>query len=86
MLIPNYQNGVYMRLIFISIFVLVFLSACAYRITDIDVSNKEPTCVRECTANYSSSVSQGNQIGFKTETLRASKDAYSICISTCPNK
>ena len=68
--------------------VLMILSTqgCSYRITDIDVSNKESSCVRECTKSYSSSVSQGNQIGFKTETLRAAKDAYSICISTCPTK
>lgn len=75
-----------MRLMFTSMFVLLFLSACAYRITDIDVSDKEPKCVRECTATYSNAVSQGNQVGFKTETLRAAKDAYSICVSTCPNK
>jgi len=59
---------------------------CSYRITDIDVSGKEKACVRECSKTYSYSISQGNQIGFKTETLRASKDAYSICINTCPSK
>ena len=62
------------------------IQGCSYRITDIDVSHKESSCVRECTKSYSSSVSQGNQIGFKTETLRAAKDAYSICVSTCPTK
>ena len=65
---------------------IVSIQGCSYRITDIDVSNKESLCVRECTKSYSSSISQGNQIGFKTETLRAAKDAYSICISTCPIK
>ena len=64
----------------------ILIQGCSYRITDIDVSHKESSCVRECTKSYSYSVSQGNQIGFKTETLRASKDAYSICISTCPTK
>ena len=68
--------------------VLMILSTqgCSYRITDIDVSHKESSCVRECTKSYSFSISQGNQIGFKTETLRAAKDAYSICINTCPTK
>jgi len=75
----------YIQVIAITLIVLS-IQGCSYRITDIDVSHKESTCVRECTKSYSSSVSQGNQIGFKTETLRAAKDAYSICISTCPTK
>ena len=66
--------------------VLALLSGCAYSIKDIDVSNSEPERVRQCTASYSSCVSQGNQIGFKTETLRACQEAYSICVNTCPAK
>jgi len=62
------------------------MQGCAYRITDIDVSDKESSCVRECTKAYSYSISQGNQVGFKTETLRAAKDAYTICVNTCPIK
>jgi hypothetical protein len=63
-----------------------FLLSCAYSITDIDVSNFEPSCVRECSKSYSSCVSQGNQIGFKTETLRACRESYEICVNTCPKK
>ncbi len=73
-----------MKSIFYLVFVSVIFGGCAYRITDIDVSGKERQCVRECTKTYSLSISQGNQVGFKTETLRASKDAYQICINTCP--
>ena len=62
------------------------LIGCAYSIKEVDVSRAEPSCVRECTASYSSCVSQGNQIGFKTETLRACKESYEICISACPAK
>jgi hypothetical protein len=62
------------------------LIGCAYSIADIDISKKEPTCARQCTASYSSCVSVGNQIGFKTETLRACKEGYSACVSTCPDK
>ena len=73
------------------IYILLFLDAllisgCAYSITDIDVSKSEPTCVRQCSTNYSSCVSQGNQIGFKTETLRACREAYAVCVQTCPTK
>lgn len=57
-----------------------------YSITDIDVSKSEPVCVRQCSANYSSCVSQGNQIGFKTETLRACRESYAVCVQTCPTK
>ncbi len=65
---------------------IIFLSGCAYSIKDIDVSNLESSCVRECSKSYSSCVSQGNQVGFKTETLRACQESYIICTNTCPLK
>jgi hypothetical protein len=69
--------------IVISIF---FVIGCAYSITDIDISKSEPTCVRQCSISYSNCVSQGNQIGFKTETLRACRESYGVCVQTCPIK
>ena len=63
---------------------LTALVGCSYSIKEIDVSGLEPTCVRECSNAYSNCVSQGNQVGFKTETLRACREAYSVCPSTCP--
>ena len=71
---------------YLSLIATVFVIGCAYSITDIDVSKSEPTCVRQCSTSYSSCVSQGNQIGFKTETLRACREAYAVCIQTCPTK
>lgn len=69
---------------------LLFLSfsllGCAYSISEIDVSRLEPSCVRQCSQSYSSCVSQGNQIGFKTETLRACRESYVVCTNTCPAK
>ncbi len=73
-------------LLLINIFGFLLLTGCAYSISDIDVSETEPNCARQCTATYSSCVSGGNQVGFKTETLRACKEAYSVCIKTCPAK
>jgi len=70
---------------FILIAVLV-LSGCAYSIKDIDVSKAEQKCVRDCSTNYSSCVSNGNQVGFKTETLRACRESFEICVNTCPTK
>jgi hypothetical protein len=61
-------------------------SGCAYSIKDIDTSNREPACVRQCTATYSACVSQGPSVGFRTETLRACGEAYSVCANTCPSK
>ena len=69
-----------------TLFLALITCGCAYSITDIDISKSEPTCVRQCSTNYSSCVSQGNQIGFKTETLRACRDAYAVCVQTCPTK
>lgn len=62
------------------------LTGCAYSITDIDISKAQPACARECTEAYSQCASGGPAVGFKTETLRACRDSYSVCISTCPGK
>lgn len=75
-----------MRLSHIVCLMFFALSGCAYSISDINVSNFEPSCVRECSATYSSCVSGGPQIGAKTETLRACREAYSVCVNTCPQK
>ena len=61
-----------------------FIGGCAYSIKDIDVSGLDKECVRECSKSYSSCVSQGNQVGFKTETLRACQESYIVCTNTCP--
>lgn len=63
---------------------VVALSACSYSIKDVNVNGKEPACVRQCSGSYSSCVSQGPSVGFQTETLRACRDAYEVCTSTCP--
>ncbi len=75
-----------MQKLLITLSLAATLAGCAYSIMDIDTSKSDSSCVRECTSNYSSCASGGNQIGFKTETLRACREAYSICISTCPEK
>lgn len=74
------------KLIYILLLTIGFVTACAYSITDIDISKSEPVCVRQCSTSYSSCVSQGNQIGFKTETLRACRESYAVCVQTCPTK
>lgn len=62
----------------------IALAACSsYRIDDIDLTHKEQTCARECTATYSFCVSEG---GRNSGILRACRDAYSACVSTCPAK
>lgn len=66
--------------------VLISINGCAYRITDVNVKGKDKSCIRECTKSYSDAVSKGNQIGSKMETLRASKDAFVICVNTCDDE
>ncbi len=73
-----------MKHIYISLLSVSIFSGCSYSIKDIDISGKDSTCVRECSKTYSYSISQGSQIGFKTETLRAAQEAYTICVKTCP--
>lgn len=65
---------------------LIIFTGCSYSIKDIDVSKADPGCTRECTKIYSQCVSGGSSVGFKTETLRACKEAYEICIESCHRK
>ena len=67
------------------ILIYCLLTGCAYSIQDVPIDNIEPECIRDCSKFYSSCVSQGNQVGLKTETLRACKESYLICTSTCPS-
>ena len=62
------------------------LAGCAYSIENIDTSKAEPSCVRQCTATYSQCVQGGPAVGLKTETLRACREAYAVCVRTCPAK
>jgi len=75
-----------MKSIYVICLMPIILAGCAYSISDIDVSNFDPSCVRECSSTYSSCVSGGPQIGAKTETLRACREAYNVCVNTCPSK
>lgn len=74
------------KILILYLLIVISIAGCSYSIKDIDVSKVEPSCTRECTATYSQCVSAGPSVGFKTETLRACKEAYEICISTCPSK
>jgi hypothetical protein len=73
-----------MRVVLGLIGVVLSLNGCAYSIKEVDTSRVTPECVRQCSTTYSSCVSGGNQVGFKTETLRACRDAYEICVNSCP--
>ena len=70
-------------ILMLSSFGIILLAGCAYSISDIDTSNTDPSCLRECAKCYSSCVSGGNQIGAKTETLRACREGYAVCVKTC---
>ena len=50
-------------------------------ITEINVADKEPSCIRQCTISYSSCVSGGI---LQNNQLAACHDSYSACVSTCP--
>jgi len=68
-----------MKIIYLAL--LPALAGC-HSIVDIDVSKSEPICVRQCTTTYSQCVS----IGLSGGSMRNCKDAYSVCVSTCPPK
>ena len=49
-------------------------------ISEIDTSNKQPACVRQCTASYSDCVGEA----FGIAAQNSCGNAYKICINTCP--
>lgn len=65
------------------VFNIFVISGCAYSIKEVDVSNSDQSCVRDCSKSYSRCVSGGPSVGAKTETLRACKESFEICINTC---
>lgn len=56
-------------------------TAAPRSIMEIDVRDKEPACVRQCTTAYSSCVTGGI---VQNNQLAACHDGYSACTSTCP--
>lgn len=52
-------------------------------IADIDTSRGEPGCIRGCSDRYSSCVG----VTFATSpTIQGCKEAFQICVRTCPPK
>ena len=51
-----------------------------------DASGLDPICTSECTANYSKCASGGSEVGVNAETVKACKEAYSMCIDVCPTE
>ncbi len=72
--------------LFMSSLALTALAGCTAAprsITEIDVSGKEPSCVRQCTTAYSSCVTGGI---VQNNQLVACHDSYAACTNTCPVK
>jgi hypothetical protein len=74
-----------MKINIVVLFLMLF-SGCAANIKDVDISQAEPDCARQCTAIYSSCVSGGNTIGVPYALQSACKESFKKCIQTCPNK
>jgi len=72
------------RLLLISI-ALLFVFGCGsyHGIMDIDTSKAEPACVRECATTYSNCFKTG--IGY-SNIMKACREAYAVCVSTCSSK
>ena len=58
---------------------IILLSGCSYPITDINVSNKDKNCVRECSESYSSCV----KVGITSNILKSCRESYLVCTNTC---
>lgn len=70
-----------------ALLMVVSLTGCTTtNLSDININKAEPNCARQCTANYSQCISGWTQIGFRTETLTACKEALKLCVQTCPDK
>ncbi len=73
-----------MKYLIIALLLLAF-SGCTASIKDVDVSQAEPDCARECTTTYSLCVSR-TAIGVPYSLLSACKESFEKCIQTCPSK
>jgi hypothetical protein len=73
-----------MKCFVIASFFLV-LPGCTASIKNIDISQADPDCARQCTVTYSSCVSV-TAIGVPYTLRSACKESFEKCIQTCPNK
>jgi len=72
-----------MKLILSALILIATLTGCAGSIETIEVSDKNPQCVRQCAETFSSCVSGGM---YHPARNNACKDSYQVCVKTCPNK
>jgi len=70
-----------MRKVFSLLTIIVFLSGCAST-SDIDLSKVEPTCGKECSANYSTCLSKFSL--FPIHQQNVCTDALKLCAQSCP--
>jgi hypothetical protein len=68
------------------ILMALFLSGCTYSIKEVNTSKADPEGVRQCLAQYNLCTQGGPVVGFKTETYRACKESYEICINSCEKR
>lgn len=59
---------------------------CTYPISEVDVSDAEPTCVRECTKSYSECIQAAPAVGSPDMVLKACRESFKVCVDTCPAK
>jgi hypothetical protein len=70
-----------MRASLVIIIISTFLASCS-SVSSTNFAAKEQTCVRACSANYSSCASGT----ISQLAIHACQDAMSICANTCPEK
>lgn len=51
-------------------------------ISQVDVSSRSPSCVRECAAAFSSCIAGA----FGASAQNSCASGYKVCVSTCPSK
>jgi hypothetical protein len=61
------------------------LAGCTASIKNVDISQADPDCARQCTIAYSSCVS-GTDVGVPYAKQSACKESFEKCIQTCPIK
>jgi hypothetical protein len=61
------------------LFLATGLLAGCVSLADVDTSKKDPICVRQCSISVSQCMGNGGYV-------RGCKDAFRICIESCPDK
>ena len=69
-------------------YTLLALTLCAgcanYDLSDIDTSESDQACVRQCTGYQAECLQGGPAVGSQYQIINACKESLRMCVNACP--